>query len=295
MIEDKLIFEHLIESMQEGVLFVNEANKLIYCNTNARKLLPLDIERLVGQDILECHIREKRDAALKIIEKFRSKQRTNYQHVRQIKGKYFEDRIYPVRNPAGDYMGLLIIMQDVTKQKKLEDEVRSLSIKDGLTGLYNLRHFYQELSREIARFKRKPGYNISLLFFDVDHFKQYNDKYGHKLGDEVIKKVADVAAKATRKNVDSVFRYGGDEFAMILADTSQENALIVAERLRTAYAAANTYQSTLSIGVIAYDPAMDIDTFIERADQSMYAAKFAGGNRVYLYQPQVVPNTNITE
>lgn len=283
MIEKQIVFKHLIESMQEGLIFIDENETLAYYNHSVLNLLSPNIKSLIGKNIFSCHMLEKEDEVKKIIKKFKSGQRTPIQHTRRVGKKYYEDRIYPVCNPEGKYMGLLFLIQDVTKRKKLEEEIRALAIKDGLTGLFNLRHFYEQLKREIARFKRDKAYNISLIFFDIDNFKQYNDLYGHKEGDAILQTVAEIAAKVTRSNIDSVFRYGGDEFAVILPDTAQTAAVFVAERLRHTYAQKDVNNTSLSIGVISYDKTMDIDTFITRADQSMYAAKFAGGNRVQLY------------
>ncbi len=294
MINKKILFEHLLESMQEGVIFIDENDNLAYFNNSTLKLLPTNLDKYIGTNIVNCHIPENIETVQKIIEQFKEGKHEHYHHIRHIGGKFYEDRIYPVLSQKGEYLGLLLLLQDITKRKKLEDEIRSLAIKDGLTGLYNLRHFYEELERELARSQRQKGYKISLIFFDIDKFKQYNDLFGHLTGDEALKNVADIAAKVTRKNVDSVFRYGGDEFAVILPDTPEKSAVIVAERLRKAYAEINPNNTSLSIGVIAYSPEMDIDQFINSADRAMYAAKFAGGNRVQLFHPDIIlPEQNL--
>jgi len=286
LIKNTIIFEHLIESMEEGVIFFDAENKLAFFNTSATKLIPIDFDKHIGNELLECHLPESHNKLLRIIKSFKADRHSNYQHVKFLKGKYYENQILAVRNEQKEYLGVMLLVRDVTKRVKLENRIKALAIKDGLTGLYNLRHFYQELERELARSRRKKTPYLSLLFFDIDNFKEYNDLYGHKEGDKVIKKVAEIAASSTRRDVDSVFRYGGDEFAVILPDTGKDDASIVANRLRETYVMENLHDTSLSVGVISYTHGMDVDTFVEKADQAMYLAKNAGGNKVYVFETQ---------
>ncbi len=292
MIENKIIFERLVESMTESVIFIDADNRFAFFNSKAAKLVPANLDKLIGKNIMSCHMVEKQSTVLKIIQNFKTGKRTNYHHTRCMKGKYYEDSISAVRDPQGKYLGLVIVAQDVTKKVKLEKQTKALAIKDGLTGLYNLRHFYQELKRELARINRKMNRTISLLFFDIDNFKQYNDLFGHKQGDKIIQQVGKIAAQTTRKNVDSVYRYGGDEFAVILPGTAEKAAVVVAERLRETYEGLKLHNTTLSIGVICYDHKLGIDSLVEKADEAMYAAKYAGGNCIHVYQYPVKPTKN---
>ncbi|CAN5846444.1 hypothetical protein BH11MYX3_BH11MYX3_29530 [soil metagenome] len=163
-----------------------------------------------------------------------------------------------------------------------------LAVTDGLTGLYNHRHFHERLTLEVERSQRS-GLPLSLLMLDVDHFKQFNDTFGHPSGDEVLRQLARVLADTRRAN-DVVARYGGEEFAVILVDTAKFTAAKVAERVREringhdfSEAAPRAGKLSTSIGVATFpDDGTDAEQLVRSADTALYAAKRAGRNRVVL-------------
>jgi len=159
---------------------------------------------------------------------------------------------------------------------------------DALTGLANRRSFLQEAARLIATGSRP----VALLMIDLDHFKSINDQFGHAVGDKVLK----IFAQTTVGNVrptDLVGRLGGEEFAILLANASQEGALLVAERLRSAFAAAAAsvdglpIHATASVGLLILHPGQDMSALLDLADQALYRAKATGRNRVA--QQQLAP------
>jgi len=166
------------------------------------------------------------------------------------------------------------------EKEKLEEEVRRLSITDDLTGLYNHLHFFKTLEAEISRLKRQKT-SLSLLMFDLDNFKKYNDLYGHIEGDKVLRKIGEIIKNSIRSNVDTGYRYGGDEFAVILIGASVEQALSIAERIRSSIENAGFRDITVSIGLAEYEEPLDVEVFVKRADDAMYVAKHSGGNRIY--------------
>jgi two-component system, cell cycle response regulator len=164
-------------------------------------------------------------------------------------------------------------------------ELKKLSITDGLTQLYNSRHFYAQLKGEIERFNRY-GHKLSLLLLDIDHFKTYNDTFGHLEGDKVLVRIGGII-KACLRKMDTAYRYGGEEFTIILPGTPGEEARTVAERLRAAVAAEmvpadrdDRPRITISVGVTQYQHEESVSNFVQRADQAMYESKQAGRNRV---------------
>jgi len=161
--------------------------------------------------------------------------------------------------------------------KRLEE----LSITDDLTGIYNRRYFYEKLSEEKARADRHR-HPLSLLMFDVDHFKSYNDTRGHLAGNTVLQKAGRIVSEEIRE-VDWGFRYGGDEFTVILPETTKKDAVVVAERIRKAFEKFKFDETTLSIGIAQYEFEGNLDILIKHADEAMYKAKNGGGNRIEVY------------
>ncbi|MGB9627399.1 MAG: GGDEF domain-containing response regulator [Thermodesulfobacteriota bacterium] len=166
------------------------------------------------------------------------------------------------------------------EKEKLEEEVRRLSITDDLTGLFNHRHFFKTLEAELVRSKRQNT-SLSILMFDVDNFKRYNDLFGHLEGDKVLRRIGEVVKHSIRANVDSGYRYGGDEFAVLLIGATIEQGLAIAERIRTSIEQAGFQKITVSIGLSEYRDQFDLEGFVKSADDALYVAKHSGGNRVY--------------
>ena len=187
---------------------------------------------------------------------------------------------------------LLLRLKRVLKERELTQErvrmmekLQRLAITDGLTKLHNSRSFYSQLEVEVDRFNRYK-HPLSLLLLDIDHFKEYNDNYGHLEGDKVLVRISQLI-KACLRKLDTAYRYGGEEFTVILPETSGEEAVLVAERIRkTVQAEKFTPQSdeelgiTISIGTAQYAAEEQLSTFIQRADKAMYISKQKGRNRV---------------
>ncbi len=170
------------------------------------------------------------------------------------------------------------------------EELERRAYTDYLTGLANRRYFFEQAETELSRSLRY-GRELSILMLDIDHFKQVNDTYGHKVGDLVLQKLSSIC-QATLRDIDIVGRVGGEEFAVLLPETGREQAMNAAERLRTAIETAQvTLNSglplhfTASLGVAALtEKDANIDMLLNQADQALYQAKNAGRNRTCVYR-----------
>ena len=179
-------------------------------------------------------------------------------------------------------------VQDISERKELSRRLEYFVNHDFLTGLFNRRHFELELARETERVARygSPG---AVLVIDLDNFKDVNDTFGHKAGDDVLKGVAGLLRQRLR-HTDVVARLGGDEFAVLLPQTDADHAQTVADEVvkalgrQTAVLADQSIRVTASIGVTLFDGLTDIEV-LAYADRAMYEAKEGGRNRVAMYRP----------
>jgi len=214
----------------------------------------------------------------------------NYSYEEAIQ-KGADDFIFkPVR-----FEELLLRLKRVLRERALTQErnqmlerLQELAITDDLTKLYNSRHFYSQLDNEINRFKRYQR-SLSLLLIDVDHFKEFNDTYGHLEGDKILHKIARLITSCLR-TMDTAYRYGGEEFTVILPETTCDAAMAVSERINEVvkndlFIENDKKDMSVSIGVTEYLPGELVSEFVRRADKAMYMAKEGGRNRTSLLLP----------
>ena len=179
----------------------------------------------------------------------------------------------------------LAAINETLRQKNVE--LHEISIRDGLTGLYNRKHLMETLDKEVNRSQRH-SHSFSFLVIDIDHFKKYNDTYGHLAGDEVLSRLASVFKKSIRSS-DYAARYGGEEFIIMLPEIGPEQGVEAAERIRNKVAEENfagegeSIEVTISVGVASYpENGEDAQSVIRNADAALYEAKELGRNRVVL-------------
>jgi diguanylate cyclase (GGDEF)-like protein len=155
-------------------------------------------------------------------------------------------------------------------ERNTREELGRLSITDSLTGLYNQRQFYKRLEQEITRADRQKN-KLALIMLDLDDFKSYNDTHGHLAGDKLLKNVGNIINSNIRQGVDSGYRYGGDEFAIILIDADTEISERIADRISQAIQ--QECGLGASIGCIDFQPGMTVEDFVDKTDQLLYSAK----------------------
>ena len=227
---------------------------------------------------------------------------------------YSDDYSYEeaINNGASDFVikpvrleELMLRLRRVLNERQLTEErirmmekLQKLAITDGLTKLYNSRSFYSQLELEVDRFNRYR-HPLSLLLLDIDNFKLYNDAYGHLEGDKILVRFSQIIKSCLRAN-DSAYRYGGEEFTVILPETGGERAKTVAQRIRKSLEAEKfkpqpdkDVKITISIGVTQYFPKEELSSFIQRADKAMYLSKQSGRNRVSVMFAEVPSDVHL--
>ncbi|GEM_PF-2085279 len=195
----------------------------------------------------------------------------------------------PILDDQGQCMGVVGICRDITENKLLQDKLRELAVTDGLTGLMNRRRLDEVLGTEWARARRHES-TMSLLMIDIDHFKAFNDHYGHPEGDAVLSRLAKVLRSAVQRPGDAVARYGGEEFTVVLPLTHAVGARAIAQRIQDRLAEEDIVnlasplgeRVTVSIGLASMVPTSDqsASELITAADQALYEAKEAGRNQI---------------
>ena len=196
----------------------------------------------------------------------------------------------PIREEDGSIEKVIITVQDVTESVYLENELKAMSQLDSLTGLYNRRYFDTKLKEELNRCSRS-GHDLSLIIIDIDDFKLVNDEFGHQYGDLVLKEIARTCLLITR-NCDTLARFGGEEFCVILPDSDIKGATAFAERLRTAVEIMKVKNHediskdvTISLGVASMDQDNpDEREILKKADAALYDSKRNGKNIVSVYK-----------
>ncbi|MCI3922991.1 diguanylate cyclase [Paenibacillus sp. TRM 82003] len=282
--------ERIFDSMQEGVLVLDPADRLIDFNQAAGRMLPLLAPSSVGRALDEVWI----VAAGSRFPIDRGTAGGQEELTLQKDGAVFhyQARLSPVAGRGGETIGNLVMLIDVTERKRLENQLKQLAYYDGLTNIFNRTHFIHrgKLLIEEARRRNEP---VSLLLFDIDYFKRVNDTYGHETGDRLIVHVVDVCKRSLPPT--ALFaRYGGEEFVLALPGVALAEAVGLADVLRAALEAepltapGATVPVTSSFGVAQLDPdAGDtLVSLLRDADTALYEAKRAGRNAVRGYEPE---------
>jgi len=280
------------DSMQE---FIKDSGFDIYTASSAEEALELLKSEIVdvvitdiiltGMDGLELTDLIKHNYDIDVIVMTGYSEKFSYE---DAINKGASDLVFkPIR-----YRELMLRLKRVLKERQLSIDrakmlktLEKLAITDGLTRLYNLRHFYKQLEIEIDRSNRY-GHSLALLLLDIDHFKKCNDTYGHLEGDKVLVRLGQII-KLCLRTMDSAYRYGGEEFTIILPETTGEEANNVAERISASVESekfstktGEDFSITISLGVTEYFKEEQLSTFIHRADQAMYKSKAKGRNRI---------------
>ncbi len=281
-------FRAIADGVRDYAIFALDAQgKVATWNLSAEKLFGIPLEGAMGRDFSALMPREnaggERSRALQEGARTAGWSEDEGWWMREATTRFWGN----VNISAIEGGGFTVILRDLSKRKRDEDDLRALANSDALTGLANRRYLAECGDRELFR-ARLAGHPLSAMMLDADHFKRTNDVHGHQGGDQVLRAIARLCREHTR-DVDVVARYGGEEIVILLPDTDILGARNVAERIRLsieAYresVATGVLRATVSIG-IATSSADDasLDALIARADAAMYQAKTRGRNRTVL-------------
>ncbi len=275
------------------MLFLKDAetHEFLRLNKFGEELLGMPRDQIIGKTVFDLFPAHQAKQFAEIDQEILSSQKEAVVDLKidTVSGpRYLHTRNIALRNNAGRVRFLLGVATDVTEEKHLRDELQNLASHDSLTGMLNRRVVMERLNAEVARATRY-GSELSLIIFDVDHFKQVNDTYGHQAGDRVLRDLAETVGQVTRAS-DIVGRYGGEEFLLVLPMTDSKSAEELAERMRKRIEDILIKQMsepeysiriTISLGVASLTAERQSSAeLIHAADEALYNAKREGRNRV---------------
>jgi len=270
-------------AQDQAILATDMYGYVITASKGVQSVFQLSPKDIFGSDILTLFTdsRLQRDLSLYINNReTRILKRTK---VPQAAGStsFLDIAFHQINNAELAPIGYLATIRDVTEIVLLQKRLEALSITDELTSLYNQRHFFTSLESEIERSLRY-GRKFSLCFLDLDGLKLINDTQGHLRGDLVLKKTAALLKAEIRAQVDTCYRYGGDEFTIIMPETQAPQAQSACERIRRRLKEHYCDKLTISIGIAEWASSIRSWNLVEAADRAMYRAKLSGGNSIML-------------
>ncbi|MGE5339967.1 MAG: diguanylate cyclase [Candidatus Omnitrophota bacterium] len=265
-------------SIDKNYIFrtVNEAYTRIY-KKSSDELVGHTVEDILGKEFFE----EKMKGNIDICFQGETVQQQEWFDFPDNQRRFMYLSYYPLWGKDDRVNGVVLNSVDITKNKELEDELKRLSVTDRLTQIFNREKFDQAFKEEVKRLKRY-GTELSLIMFDIDHFKQINDRCGHDGGDRVLVTLVQLVKKCIRET-DIFSRWGGEEFMLLLPHTNLENASKLAERIRIRMMNApldGIGSVTCSFGVATFAAEDTEETLLKRVDNALYDSKRSGRNRV---------------
>ncbi|WP_027552918.1 diguanylate cyclase domain-containing protein [Bradyrhizobium sp. Cp5.3] len=296
--EKEAHFRLLAEGSSDMVTRIGLDQRLRYVSPSSIRVVGWRASQLIGTPALAGIHPDDRPQVQAIVDAMKrgekDEARVTYRNAhRQNAEVWLESSMRATRKDNGNVDGVVAISRDITEQKKLETRLETLAIEDSLTGLANRRRFDERLNEEWARAYRDRS-SLALLMIDVDHFKAYNDEYGHPAGDACLRVVAKILAAEMQRAGDLAARYGGEEFAMLLPNTDAAGCARIGERIRRAIREAGLVHTsnpasscvTASLGGAVSRPALERSaggaSLVEAADRALYSAKEAGRDRLMM-------------
>jgi diguanylate cyclase (GGDEF)-like protein len=275
----------IVKNINSGILVLNTTGRVVEINPYAETLINSKSGNAIGQ-ALNVVLKDWPQLDYSPNLENQVEQEISLDHADGK--KYFLVQISPIHNQRNVLMGHIIVLVDITERKFAEMELTRLVRTDVLTGVTNRRYFFELAETEYQRFLRYQ-HALTVILFDIDHFKRVNDTYGHHAGDYVLKHFAGKSQSLLRTS-DTFARYGGEEFIALLIETTQESALETAERIRQEIESLKIdfegarIPITTSIGVTFADPNIQLEKLIDMADKALYQSKQNGRNQVTVWR-----------
>ncbi|GAE35013.1 histidine kinase N-terminal 7TM domain-containing diguanylate cyclase [Halalkalibacter akibai] len=284
--------EAVFENIDDGVIVLNQQNVIVDFNKAAVQIIPFLNTKMIGKTL-----KEVLGETSELTEQLTSQKQFDYEYVQNGQTKYLQISFSSVWTKQQKQVGTIIRFADVTERVTLEKQLKYLASTDGLTELLNRTYFLSEVEQIYQNLLYQGG-SLSYIMFDIDHFKQINDQYGHEAGDVVLKQVAAIA-KLQIREIDRIGRYGGEEFVICLPNTTLLEAEEIADAIRLAISKRYFPYLDLKIGVtssfglshlefIPGEPHLPIEVLMREADQALYKAKENGRNCVQIYNEVLV-------
>jgi diguanylate cyclase (GGDEF)-like protein/PAS domain S-box-containing protein len=273
-------YRSLVDSTEDSIYLVDRDYKYIYINKNHQIRMGFSEEDQFRQHTYgEFHSSEETEEFVQEVDiVFKTGKSSRHEHRSERDEKYFIRTFSPIKEPDGKTVAVTVVSKDITDRKKIEEELRILSITDELTGLYNRRGFFTMVEHQMKIANRQKN-RMFMLYADLDNLKGINDAFGHREGDLALIATAKILRNNFRES-DVIARMGGDEFAAIPAGASGESARMIAERFQKAIDAYNKESSSeamlsVSYGFAFYDPdsPCSIDELLQQGDRAMYEHK----------------------
>ncbi|MBR0959211.1 diguanylate cyclase [Bradyrhizobium japonicum] len=298
LVEKEAHFRLLAEGSSDMVTRIGLDERLRYVSPSSVRIVGWRPNQLIGTPALAGINPEDLPEVQAIVDAMKrgekEEARVTYRNSHRQKGEvWLESTMRVTRKDSGRIDGVVAISRDITEHKKLETRLETLAIEDSLTGLANRRRFDERLKEEWARAYRDRS-SLGLLMIDVDHFKAYNDEYGHPAGDACLRRIAKIIAAEAQRAGDLAARYGGEEFAVLLPNIDTAGCALVGERIRSAIHEAGLIHRTnpaagcvtASVGGATCRPALErtagVASLVEAADRALYAAKDAGRDHLVM-------------
>jgi diguanylate cyclase (GGDEF)-like protein/PAS domain S-box-containing protein len=272
-------WEEIFDTINEAITIHDKDLNIIRANKAAEKLLELPFDKILNQKCyVSYHGTDGPPESCPSCKTLKTGRPSTTETFEPKVNKYLEIKAFPRFDDKGQIIGVVHVVSDITHKKRLENQLRNLSITDELTGLYNRRGFLTLAEQQIKVANREKKKAV-ILYADLDDFKEINDKYGHKEGDNVLIEMTNILRKSFRDS-DIIARIGGDEFVILAMETPITSIEMLTARLKLNLKSYNakadkSYQLSISIGISRYNPEnpCSLDKLLSKADKLMYEQK----------------------